>query len=156
MQKRKNCIEKTERGQSLMELAVSLTFILLLLSGIVDLGRAFFTYMGLRDAAQEGALYGSINPKDIAGIETRIFNSSNMLRNLNNDPSVIILVKVDIDMSELSEDKYCAGNGLKVSIDYQNFPLTMPFIGSIIGKQVIKLNATITDTILSPVCEISG
>ena len=56
--------KKFENGQSLTEFAVSITFIILILSGIVDLGRAYFTYISLRDAAQEGAIYGSINPLD--------------------------------------------------------------------------------------------
>src|SRR5512143_273507 len=51
-----------ERGQSLVELAISLTVMLLLLSGAVTFGMALFSYVSLRDAAQEGALYGSFNP----------------------------------------------------------------------------------------------
>jgi Flp pilus assembly protein TadG len=138
---------KLERGQSLVELAVSLTFILMLLSGVVDLGRAFFTYMSLRDAAQEGALYGSIYPEDTSGIENRIYNSSNMLSNLKNDAGASTTVQVK-NLGSL-----CAGSGLEVSVSYNNFPLTMPFMGTIAGKQTIRLKATVTDTILSPVCE---
>ncbi|MFC1879838.1 TadE/TadG family type IV pilus assembly protein, partial [Chloroflexota bacterium] len=55
-------------GQSLVEFAVALVFLLLLIAGIVDVSRALFTYMALRDAAQEGALYGSTNPLDTGGI----------------------------------------------------------------------------------------
>lgn len=52
-----------EQGQSLVELALSLVLLLTLLAGLVDFGRAFFTYVALRDAAQEGAAYASvINP----------------------------------------------------------------------------------------------
>ncbi len=50
------------RGQSLVELAISLTVMLLLLSGAVTFGMALFSYVAIRDAAQEGALYGSFNP----------------------------------------------------------------------------------------------
>jgi Flp pilus assembly protein TadG len=149
MQKKNFNKNISERGQSLVELAVSLTFILLLLSGVVDLGRAFFTYMALRDAAQEGALYGSISPGDTSGIETRIYNSSNMLSNLRNDSGATTTVQVK-PLGSL-----CAGQGLEVSVAYNNFPLTMPFMGTIVGKQTIRLNATITDTILSPVCQLA-
>ena len=51
---------KSERGQSLVELAISLVILLYLLSGAVEFGILFFQYVQLRDAAQEGALYGSI------------------------------------------------------------------------------------------------
>ena len=50
------------RGQSLVELAISLTVMLLLLAGAVTFGMALFSYVAIRDAAQEGALFGSINP----------------------------------------------------------------------------------------------
>lgn len=51
-----------ERGQSLVELAISLTVMLLLLAGAVTFGMALFSYVAMRDAAQEGALWGSFNP----------------------------------------------------------------------------------------------
>ncbi len=51
-----------ERGQSLVELAISLTVMLLLLAGAVTFGMALFSYVAIRDAAQEGALFGSFNP----------------------------------------------------------------------------------------------
>lgn len=51
-----------ERGQSLVELALSLTVMLLLLSGAVTFGMALFSYVAIRDAAGEGALFGSISP----------------------------------------------------------------------------------------------
>ncbi len=51
-----------QRGQSLVELAISLTVMLLLLSGAVTFGMALFSYVAIRDAAQEGALYASFNP----------------------------------------------------------------------------------------------
>src|SRR5512140_1334539 len=51
-----------ERGQSLVELAISLTVMMLLLSGAVTFGIALFSYVSMRDAAGEGALYGSIRP----------------------------------------------------------------------------------------------
>ena len=53
-----------ERGQSLVEFAISLTVIMLLLAGAVEFGIALFQFVQLRDAAQEGALYGSIHPGD--------------------------------------------------------------------------------------------
>src|SRR5512139_2107314 len=54
--------QKSERGQSLVELSISLLILLYLLSGAVEFGLAFFQFVQLRDAAQEGALYGSMSP----------------------------------------------------------------------------------------------
>jgi Flp pilus assembly protein TadG len=50
-------ITMREKGQSLVELAISLPVILLILLGTFDFGMALFSYSIIRDAAQEGALY---------------------------------------------------------------------------------------------------
>ena len=62
------------RGQSLVELAISLPLLLLLMLGTIDLGRMFFDYIQLRNAAREGAAYGARAPADAAGIEQRVRN----------------------------------------------------------------------------------
>ncbi len=50
------------RGQSLAELAISLPLLLLMMLGTIDLGRAYFDYIEMRNGAFEGARYGSQNP----------------------------------------------------------------------------------------------
>ena len=67
---------KSERGQSLVEISISLVIILYLLSGAVEFGIAFFQFIQLRDAAQEGALYGSIHPSETNNIIARVRNAS--------------------------------------------------------------------------------
>ncbi len=67
---------KSERGQSLVEMAISITVLVFLLSGAVEFGMMFFQYIQLRDAAQEGALYGSLNPADAAEIKARVRGAS--------------------------------------------------------------------------------
>ncbi len=62
-----------ESGQSMVEFALVLVFLLALLAGVFDIGRAFFAYIIIRDAAQEGAVYGSIAPKsDLAGFKSAV------------------------------------------------------------------------------------
>jgi Flp pilus assembly protein TadG len=155
---------KTERGQSLVELAISLVLLLLLLSGAVEFGIAFFQFVQLRDAAQEGALYGSMNPTDCTNIVARVKGASNSPINLNGT-GVTIDVKV-IDGSTNNEhtcgtsaaapydcEKAVAGaptNGIKVTVTYDH-QVFMPFLSTIVGS-TIPLSARVTDTILSPVC----
>jgi len=50
------------RGQSLAEFAISSVIFILLLSGVVDLGRAFFTLVSLRSAISEGAHWAAAYP----------------------------------------------------------------------------------------------
>ncbi|UCH59062.1 MAG: pilus assembly protein [Anaerolineales bacterium] len=133
-----------EKGQSLVEFSVSLVVLLVMLAGLVDLGRGLFTYMALRDAAQEGALYGSFNPTDTAGIEARIGNNSNMLRDIVSSGSLLRSVSHD--------GSPCTGEAITVQVTYQNFPITMPFLGSILGRQAVDITASVTDTVLAPAC----
>ena len=53
---------RSERGQSLVELALVLPLLILLLAGMADLGRAFFSYIEITNAAQEGTRAGSRLP----------------------------------------------------------------------------------------------
>ena len=60
------------RGQSIVELALTLPLLLLLLLGTIDIGRVFFDYIQMRDAALEGATYGARSPTDTKGITQRV------------------------------------------------------------------------------------
>ena len=136
-------MRRGERGQSLVEMAISLTIILLLLTGAVDFSFAYFSFTAMQDAAQEGALYGSINPTDTAGIITRVRRASSNPVDLADADLVDVVVT-------LSEDA-CSGNEVRVNVIY-DYPISMPFIGAIIGAQQITLNASVADTILQPQC----
>ena len=138
---------RIEKGQSLVEFAFSIVVLLLLVAGAVDLGRALYTYMGLRDAAQEGALYASTNPTLNSEIESRVRHSSNLLQGLSEDASANTSVQVTVYGSA------CTNNAIKVRVAYTNFPLTMPFLGTLVGSQTIGISAEVTDTILSPSCD---
>ena len=133
---------KLEKAQSLTEMALSMVVLLLLVGGVVDLGRAFFTYMALRDAVQEGALYGSINPTLTTDIQNHVVNSSEMIQDLitNDDVTVEIVGSA------------CTGNAIRVGVLYPDFQIAMPLIGTVIGRQTVSISASVTDTILSPAC----
>src|SRR3990172_7625765 len=60
-----------ERGQSLTEAAIFITLLMVVLAGLIDLGRMYYTYLSLKDAAAEGAAYGSMEPTDLLEIEAR-------------------------------------------------------------------------------------
>ena len=134
---------RSERGQSLVELAISLTIIMMLLAGAVDFSIAYFSFAAMQDAAQEGALYGSINPSDEDGIETRVRSASSNPVDLSN----VTLVKVIVTVS----GDGCEGDEVKVEVTY-DYPISMPFIGTFIRSQKIPLHASVTDTILQPKC----
>lgn len=133
---------KSERGQSLVELAISIVILIYLLAGAVEFGLIFFQYVQLRDAAQEGALYGSMNPSDPTNIELRVRNASTSPVNLL-DTSKVTVTRTIIGAA-------CEGNGIQVTVEFDHH-VFMPFMSQFIGDE-IPLAATVTDTILSPIC----
>jgi len=130
---------RSQNGQALVEFAMGLFFLLLLISGIVDLGRAIFTYMDLREAAQEGAAYGTVDPNPTE-IAKRVIDSSNVFNTAD------LSVSVNITANP------CLGDDITVGVSHANFPLTMPFMGAILGTQTLTITASIEDTVLVPLC----
>ncbi|HUP14708.1 MAG TPA: TadE family protein [Acidimicrobiia bacterium] len=53
---------RSDKGATLIEAAFIIPFVLLLVLGVADLGRAFFDAAKVQEAAQEGAIYASLNP----------------------------------------------------------------------------------------------
>ncbi len=138
----------SERGQSLAELALTLVIVLTMLAGLVDIGRAFFTFMALRDAAQEGAVFGALDPTNTAGIEQRVRTSSQQPVNLSDASEVQVSISYT-GSACASADGF---NGITVTVKYNNFVLTTPFLGAILGQQSFTIQASATDTILRPPC----
>lgn len=130
-----------QRGQSLVETALFITLLMVLMMGVIDLGRAYFSYLSLKDAAAEGAAYASIRPDDLAGIDARVRGES---------PSGLIdwsTAQVVTTFTGPACRSY--GVRVKVTIDYH---LVTPFVGAIVGSQVLPLSADVVNTILSPGC----
>src|SRR6266404_8694608 len=75
------------RGQSLVETAISLSVLLLIFSGAVDLGRAFFSWVQINNAASEGAHWAATYPGCIGSGANAYFN------NYNNIPNVTVPAK---------------------------------------------------------------
>jgi Flp pilus assembly protein TadG len=132
------------KGQSLVELAISLTILLFLLSGAVEFGMAFFQFVQLRDAAQEGALYGSMNAPDQTGIILRAQGASN-------SPIKLSTLTPTITYSGPPCEDPNANNAITVEIAYSHH-IFMPFLPQIIGRNDLPLRARVTDTILAPPC----
>lgn len=143
--------KRGERGQSLVELAISLTLLLTLLAGIVDLGRAIFTLFALQDAAEEGIIFGVAFPTHCDQIRERImYNLSNEV--LPDDIAVVVTIERNngsyAPCSGIPFAEVYAGKELHIEVS-QTFNITMPFLGAIIG-QTIPLRTTANGIILRP------
>ncbi|HSJ54992.1 MAG TPA: TadE/TadG family type IV pilus assembly protein [Anaerolineae bacterium] len=103
-----------ERGQSLVELALMLPFLILLLAVVIDAGRLFDAAIVLVQAAREGARFATIEPspsvsqiqdlvvQDVVGSGTNIthmadFEASNVAVILGST-AVTVTVSYDFDL----------------------------------------------------------
>jgi hypothetical protein len=139
-----NQISPKERGQSMVEMALAFILLMALIGGIADLGRAFFVYSALRDAAQEGASYGSLFPAEDTPIIARVRNSSSSPVDLT-DAAILVAVSRD--------GPACQGTGITVAVTYDDFEFIMPWLDLFIGVNTIDLTASVTDTVLRPPCD---
>lgn len=149
---------KSERGQSLVELAISLPVILLLMLGTLDFGMATYSYLIIRDAAQEGALYGSINPDNLQQIEARVRNISPAnAEGLTFSPVQLQnedLVKVSIKTSGGKCQGISGGkaNSISVNVTY-DYSMIIPLAETFLGTDTVALEATSTNVIIQPACK---
>ena len=158
MLKRNRTPATHERGQSLVELAVTLPILILLLLGTLDFGMAIFSYSMLRDAAQEGAFYGSFNPTNVEEIENRARNISPRADGAAVFSSPVELRDKDlVKVNVLASGGSCQGakdgvaNSIQVNVTYR-YPFLMPFIARVIGSKTIPLTGSATNIILQPQC----
>lgn len=147
--------QNKQRGQSLMEFALILTFLLLLIAGVVDLGRAFFTFVSLREAAQEGASYGSFCPYDKAGIEARVYATAEFSTSDINVTCQYVSTTGQTNLGNCVQTGPASGigpgSGIKVGAVLPNFNITTPLVGTFIG-QSFQIRAEVVDTILTTTC----
>ena len=137
---------ESERGQSLVEFSLMLVMLLVLLSGVLDLGRGFFSYIAIQNAAGEGALYAAINPRcphaDSAGTCTNPNNvdfrakfespSGGMI-----DPDSMTVSVVYADgTDQYSEENTTEGSPITVRVAYR-FRMVGPFSPVFPGGELV-------------------
>ncbi len=147
---RRKALTRGEQGQSLVEITVGFTVLLILVSGLLDLGRAYYTYVALEDGAGEAALYLSINPgcwEPADGAECA--DPNNALYRARNAGGGFVewsaaLISVD---PPAAEDRDEIGDTVTVTIEY-DYELLTPIIPRIAGVNPIKLRGQASQIIV--------
>lgn len=137
---------RKESGQSLVELAASLFVLLILLSGIVDMGRAIFTLFSLQDAAEEGIVYGVGFPTDCSQIVQRV--RSNLTNRVLPEFLNVAVTINGTSCFTIPVNQVFAGGEMVIEVS-TDFVITMPFLGAFTG-QTIPLRADANGIILRP------
>lgn len=108
----------------MVEMAVVTMFLVILVMGIIDVGRVIFTSISIRDAVQEGASFGAYTPNATATeIEARI-------RTAVSDPDLSdapIALFCSQDPRELVD-----GTRIRIEMTY-DVDLITPVVGPMLG-----------------------
>lgn len=128
-----------ERGAAAVEMAVATILLVLLSTGVADLGRVLFTYVSLQDAAQEGAVYASFEPSDPNEITQRVIQSI--------DYPTLDPANVTVSCPAGSPT---GGNEIAVTVDH-SVDLITSIVGQMLGGSV-DLSRTFTGEVFIGEC----
>lgn len=108
--------QRNERGQAMVEFALTITLTLLLVFGMIDFSRAIYTASVIQWAAQQGARTAMVDP---AGVRAAVVN-----RLAGLDPD-----EVDVNVTT-------GANTVQVEVSYE-FDFIVPMISRITGDSII-------------------
>ncbi len=90
---------RCQRGQSLAELSIVLPVLLIVVLGSIDLGRVFFAYISVTNAARNGARYAAAGPEsvdDLPGIrEAALAETGDLLDTSPTNPEIALTTGTD-------------------------------------------------------------
>lgn len=99
------------KGQALVEIALGLPLVLLLIIGVLELGRAFFTKIAMTNAAREGANFFVYHKRDsdvIDKTKSRVMNEVWNVSEITITPPQVVIecrdVTVDLVNKEIISD----------------------------------------------------
>jgi len=114
----RSILKDSQSGQELVEFALVLPLLLLVVFGVLDLGRVFHSAITITNAAREGARYAMLHPDDVMEIQN------------------VTLAEAEnsgIDMSTSFVDVIClsdcsSGTPIRVTVEYNFTFLLIGFV----------------------------
>ncbi len=144
--KLKRLLKKGQRGQSLVEFSLTAIILLIILSGLLDLGRLYFAYVALEDAAGEAAMFlAVIDPEcetaasgaECSGSRNAEWRAINATRGILDNDQLIVITNIPVR---------AVGGQVEVTIQYPYRFLT-PLISAIAPE--VTLTSFATQTIVN-------
>ncbi len=149
------------RGQSLAEFALVLPIMLILLAAAIDLGRLFYAYVAVENAAKEGAFFGSRSPLCSGSGNPNCADPNNVVWHVQNEASnigsqfttnVSCLTPAGALVQPIND---CLdGYTYRVTVSYP-FRLITPILGSIVNQN-LNLVSESQATVISDAFDPSG
>lgn len=120
---------RQDRGANLVEMALLVPLLLLILVGVTDLGRAYFTYITMINAAREGARWAVDHSCDQGGMVARALSEAQANG-------------VDLGSATIEVEGLCAGAGdpvtVRISLEFQ------AVLGGVLGTPTFPIRAHAT------------
>jgi Flp pilus assembly protein TadG len=113
---------RSEHGQNLIELAIAMPLLVLLLTGIGDMGRAFFSYIQITNAAREGARAASRLPCDAGDAAQRGVYANRIVQSTRNEVDGAVVAPGDLTIAinprPVEDGCQTAGQPIVVTVSY--------------------------------------
>lgn len=127
-----------ERGQSLVEMTLGFLVLTLLLTGLLDIGRVYFTYVAMEDAAGEAAIFLSIRPECETSGDCA--NPNNAQWRASNAVSGGLIDSDNFVIESATADPYVGGD-IVVTITYDYEMITV-LMDDMFGTITLRATAT--------------
>ena len=129
------------KGQELIEFAITVTFLLMIVFMIFDLGRGMYYYSVVQNAAREGARFAVVNPNNssaavIDRVKQRVIGIN------PSDPDLIIWLGGSDDISDLDDD-WNSDDIVQVRVKFSYKPVT-PMANVLLTNGKISMTASST------------
>lgn len=128
-----------ERGQALVEFALVIPILMLLVCGLVDLGRAVYVSNSLAEAARDGARYGSVQARAYSD-STRQAVADWIEQRLTAVPDP----EISVSCTPATPALGCTVNDILVVSVRSDLEMITPIIGSFIGPLSLEGRSEVT------------
>ncbi len=130
--------DQKSQGQSLVEFALMFPLLLMIIVGVFDIGRAYYAYVTITNAAREGARGGAGDPTNTSAILAAAEREANSTGVAITD-SMITIGCATFSASPAYDPSKCgslsSGDLLRVQINYPFAPIT----GQVLGLNSIPM-----------------
>jgi Flp pilus assembly protein TadG len=144
---------RSETGQSLVEFAASLVALMLVLSGVLDIGRAFFAFVAIENGAGEGAIFAAYHPtwvteEDVPPGEPDPEFQNITYRASHESPAGVVDWERALVGVAYEGDTAQVGEPVTVTVTY-SYTVMTPFLHLVLEDGILPLRSNAAQTILS-------
>jgi uncharacterized membrane protein len=137
-------------GQSLVEFALMMPVLLIMFMGALDVGRMYFTFIAIQNAAGEGALYAAINPTCIHaadGPECADPNNAEYRATHESPAGGVDWRRVTIGVEPADRSNLREGDPITIFVHY-DYDILTPVISPLVEEGQLRLTARAVQNVI--------